>query len=33
MAGRHVFPHPGQGGADDPVLKILQDYQSQQFKW
>jgi hypothetical protein len=32
MLGRHVFPHPGQGGEDGPVLKILQRYQSQQFK-
>jgi len=26
-------PHPGQGGADGPVLKILQHYQSRQFNW
>ena len=32
-AGHHVLPHTGQRGADGEVLKILQHYQSQEFKW
>lgn len=28
MAGRDVLPQPAQGGADGPLLKIPQHYQS-----
>jgi hypothetical protein len=27
------FPHPAQGGADGPAIKILEIPSDQQFKW